>query len=205
MAAELKEIPAVVHDLTDAEAAEWALVENVQREDLNAVDRGEALRNLCERFGMSQGEIADRMGLDRSTVANMIRLTDLEPEIKEMIVAGKLTAGHGRALLALPKEERVKMAIAAEAWGWNVRRVEREARLWAERQLETAGSGGGGGATDPRKAAHEANLRDLERRLGAAFGTKVSLRTDRSGKKGDVTFEFYGLDHFAGLMAKFGV
>src|SRR5207248_2832206 len=102
----LVQIPALVREVGDEQAAEWGLVENVQREDLNAMERAWALRDLSQKFGLQQSELADRVGLDRSTVANLIRLTELEPEIADLIAKGKLSAGHGKALLMVPAGPR---------------------------------------------------------------------------------------------------
>ncbi len=88
----LDRIPAIIHDIDDRRSAEWAIIENVQREDLNPIDRGQAYANLAKRFGLTQSEIAERVGINRSTVANLIRVLELEPEIRDLISSG---AFHG--------------------------------------------------------------------------------------------------------------
>ncbi|MBS0197734.1 MAG: ParB/RepB/Spo0J family partition protein [Planctomycetes bacterium] len=198
----LTEIPALVRELTDEIAAEWALVENVQREDLNAMERGWALRALAERFNLTQAELAQRVGLERSTVANLIRLTELEQEIAQMIVRGDLTAGHGRALLAIPAgEARLNLAREAVQNGWNTRRVEYLAQAHSVKP-ENVGSKR---VTPQEITARQAVLRDLERQIGQHLGTKVLITTDRTGAKGKLTVEFYSIDHFDGLLARLGV
>jgi ParB family chromosome partitioning protein len=196
----LKEIPAIVREIDDQTAAEWALVENVQREDLNAVERAAALRALLHRFGLTQEQLAERLGMDRSTIANLIRLMELEKEVLELISAGKLSAGHGKALLAIPAGgRRVETARTAALYGWSVRKLEQVAR-------EPIGSGGVPGASNGRaEGPRDAVLRDLERQLGQQLGTKVVIYTDRGGARGRLVVEFYGLDHFEGLMSKLGV
>lgn len=187
-------ISAIVVSLDDERAAEWALVENLQRTDLNTMERARALRGLAERFGLSQGHIAERVGLDRSSVANLIRLTDLEEAIQEMIEAGALSAGHGKALLGIDdREERLRVARLAASEGWSVRRVESCVRK-------------GGGVSDVGPSARVASptLVDLERRLGEFLGTRVRIITTRDGTRGRVSLEFYSLDHFDGLMQKMG-
>jgi len=192
----LTSIPALVRDLSDEESAEWAIVENVQREDLNPMERAWAFRSLTDRFGLSQGQIAERAGLERSSVANFVRLTELEPTIQDMISAGRLNLGHGKALLAVsPGESRISLATEAAREGWSVRRLERAA--------STIANGAGSAASAPAKA-RSASLDDLERRLGEYLGTKVSIVSDRGGKRGRLVIEFYGLDHFDGLMNRVG-
>lgn len=193
----LKAIPAIVRELTDEEAAEWGLVENIQREDLNPMDRAFALRGLVDRFGLTQEQVAKRIGFDRATVANFLRLCDLEPEIAQLLSSGKLSAGHGRALLGLPAgEERVRAAQAAAQFAWSVRKLEEIARTrTTEKQIDNETT------TNPRDAV----IRDLERQLGQHLGTKVNIVADKQGKRGRVILEYYGIDHFDGLLAKMGL
>jgi ParB family chromosome partitioning protein len=186
----LERIPALVRSLSDSDSAEWALVENLQREDLDPIERAFALRALGERFGLTHAEIGERIGLERSSVANLVRLTELEEPIRRLIAEGKLTAGHGRALLAVPAgAERARLAAQAAQLGWNVREMERATRPAAPRPAAAPG-------------ARPASLTELERQLGEHLGTKVTITTDKSGKRGLLTLEFYGMDHFDGLMTK---
>ncbi len=193
----LEQIPAMIRALSDEEAAEWGLVENIQREDLNPMDRAFALRGLLERFGFTQEQLATRIGLDRATIANLLRLCELEEEIATMLMNGKLTAGHGRALLSFPRgEARLQAAKLAMQFGWSVRKLEelgRELPRTAKETVTTTGS--------PRDAV----LRDLERQLGQHLGTKVMITTSKKGSQGRVTIEYYGIDHFDGLMTKMGL
>ena len=187
-----------MRDLTDEQAAEWALVENIQREDLNAMDRAHALRALSERFGLTQEELARRVGLERSSVANLLRLTELEPAIGALIAAGKLSQGHGKALLSIPAgEKRERMAKLAAMMQWSVRRLEQEAAAAAAQKS--------GGGVAPDASPRAAVLRDLERQIGQHLGTKVAILADRQGKRGRMIIEFYGLDHFEDLLARLGV
>lgn len=197
----LDRIPAIVTKLTDEETAEWALVENLQREDLNPMERAFAFKGLAERFGLSHAQIAERVGFDRSTVANLIRLTELEAPIREMIAAGKLSAGHGKALLAAAAgAERVRLAEAAAAESWSVRRLERAAQPRSAGAPTSAVRVTHGADPGARAAA----LADLEKQLGEHLGTKVRIATDASGAKGRLTIDFYGLDHFDGLLTRLG-
>jgi ParB family chromosome partitioning protein len=198
----LVEIPALVREVADEQAAEWGLVENVQREDLNAMERAWALKGLGEKFGLSQTELAERVGLERSTVANLMRLTELEPEIAELIVKGRLSAGHGKALLSVPPgPRRVQLAReAAERSDLTVREIEVKARAVAAEARALSR-----GPVDEAKAARQAGLRDLERQISEHLGTKAYITTDRAGKKGRLTIEFYGIDHFQGVIARMGI
>ncbi|MCE7975114.1 MAG: ParB/RepB/Spo0J family partition protein [Leptolyngbya sp. PLA1] len=194
----LTHIPAIVKTLTDEQAAEHALIENVQREDLNAMDRAHALRALGDRFSLTHQHLAERLGLDRSTVANLIRLTELEPAIAALISSGSLSAGHGKALLGAPGgPARVTLAERAARQQMSVRELERLCK--ADPAPKPAAH------ISDRDQARLAVLGDLQRQIGQQLGTKVSIVTDRRGKKGRVTLEFYGLDHFDSLMTRLGV
>lgn len=189
----LQEIPAVVLSADDATAAELALVENLHREDLNPIDRARGLAVLVERFGQSHAEAAQRVGMDRSSVTNLLRLLELEASIRELIAAGRLGAGHGKALLSVPAGEgRVKLAREAAAGGWSVRRLEAAARR--------------PGRSSPRliDPARQRLLGDIEAQLGEHLGTRVRLRTARSGTRGRIVIEFYDLDHFDAVMSRMG-
>ncbi len=198
----LSGLPAIVRELSNSTAAEWALVENVQREDLNPMDRAFALRSLLTNFGLTHDELGERLGLDRSTITNLLRLAALEQEIADFIVAGKLSGGHGKALLGIQNSgKRVEIARLAAQFGWSVRKVEAVASEIAQ-GTGPAVKSGGVAATDvsPRHAV----LRDLERQIGAHLGTKVQIQTDPAGKRGRLIIEFYGLDHFDGVVTKLG-
>ncbi len=197
----LTSIPAVVRELSDVDAAEWALVENVQREDLNAIERAQALKNLAEKFQLSTQDLAARIALDRTTVINLIRLTDLEPEISDLIQRGELSGGHGKALLTMPGgERRISLAKDAAKMGWSVRRLEAEAR---DEAIASEAKQNPSQTTEP--AARLAVLRDLERQVSQQLGTKVTITADRKGKRGKIMIDYYGLDHFDGLLARMGV
>lgn len=194
----LTRVPALVRALSDEESAEWALVENVQREDLNAMERAWGFRSMAEKFGLTHGQIGERVGIDRSTVANFVRLTELEEPIQEMIIRGHLNSGHGKALLAVPPGQgRVDLALEAVREGWSTRRLERAAAAIQQGKKQ-------GVPAPERDLSKPAAVEDLERRLGEYLGSKVSIVTDRGGKRGRMSIEFYGLDHFDGLMARIG-
>jgi len=186
-------VPAVATRASDRETAEWALVENIQREDLNAMERAAALRRLRDDFGLTQAQVAEQVGLERASVANLIRLTELEPEIAAMLTEGALGAGHGKALLAIPAgPARVSAAKKAASAGWSVRRLERHA---GEDQTTNTPAA-------PPKSAH---VRDLEKRLGDALGTKASIKQSANGASGTISIAYFDLEHFDGLLERLGI
>lgn len=189
----LERIPAVVVSLDDRESAEWGLIENVQREDLNAIERAWALRRMVEHFDLAHDAVAERVGLDRSSVTNLIRLTELEDVIQNLIATQALSAGHGKALLAFdPGAGRVDAAKRAAAHKWSVRKLESLAR---------AGDVSSAAATQPARSVQVA---DLERQLSEHLGTRVRIATDRSGVRGRLVISFYDLDQFDGVLTKLG-
>jgi len=192
----LERIPAIVAEITDEQSAEWALIENIQREDLNAMERARALKGLMDRFGVSAAHLAERVGLDRTTVVNFVRLTELEGQIQKLIEDQRLSGGHGKALLMAPAgDDRVSLARIAAEQKWSVRRTELEAaRRVKPRPSAPAGDG-------ERTAAV---IDDLERRLSVHLGTKVQIHSQRGGTRGRVVVEYYDLDHFDSLMSKIG-
>jgi len=131
----LRTIPAVVRPLSDREAMEMALVENLQREDLNPIEEAEAYRRLMEEFQLTQEQVADRVGKKRSTVANRLRLLEIEPELRAEIAAGRLSAGHAKALLSIESSaERLKVAQRVIEEGWSVRAIEEYVRQGAKKR-----------------------------------------------------------------------
>lgn len=196
--------PTLIVELSDQEAAEWALVENMQREDLNPLDRARALHALSQVFGLTQSQIADRTGLERSTIANNLRLLELEPPILELLESNKISGSHARALAsALPGKQRIDLAKRCAQAGWSVHTLEDNIRIML-RDIALAASG----RAPKRKPIDEsavAGVRALERDIAEALGTRVKITTDRTGKKGRVMIDFYDLDQFDGLLQKFGV
>lgn len=198
----LTEVPAVVRELADGEAAEWALVENIQREDLNPIERAHGLRSLVERFGLSHADMGERVGLDRSTVANLIRLTELEEPIQTLVSEGRLAMGHARAIVAMPAgAARIDLAMQAAKAGWSVRQVEQAVRHWTQTQLEPLPKE----MSNKTPTQREAVIADIERRLSDHLGTKTKITLRASGNRGRVQVEFFSLEQFEGLMERMGL
>jgi ParB family chromosome partitioning protein len=194
-------VPAVVADLSDAEAAQFALIENLQREDLGPMERAWAMKGLVDRFGLTHAEVAEKVGVERSTVTNLVRLTELEAEVTELLEKGELNFGHGKALLTMaPGKARVETALRAAREGWSVRRLEESASVKPTAGATSAAVVESAGADAERKAG----LRELEKQLGEHLGTRVRIVTGAGGARGKLTIEFFDLDHFDGLMAKLG-
>ena len=192
----LEYIPALVRDAGDQEMLELALVENIHRTDLNPIERASAYQKYITTFSLTQTEAADRLGEDRSVVANYLRLLDLPQEIKQMLIDRTLSMGHARAILALPTDElRRKLANRAMAGRLSVREVERLVR----RALT--------GSAESRLKAKEkpAHIADLEKRLQDILGTKVTIDTRRKGHRGKIIIDFYSLDEFDRLTEKMGL
>lgn len=189
----LKSVPAIVRDVADAQALEMALVENIQREDLNAVEEAEAFRRLIEDFGQTQEGVARRVGRDRSTVTNAIRLLRLPQKILDDLVAGTLTEGHARAILALEQEaDQLRARDVIVKGGLSVRGAEALVR----RQKSSAHRAG-------RRPPPDHNLGALQDRLRGALGTNV--RITRRGKGGVVEIEFYSEEDLERLLEVLGV
>ena len=188
----LATIPAIVQALSDQDAAEWALVENLQREDLGPLERANGIARLIEEFGITQAEAGKQLALDRTTITNLLRLRDLDPQTLEAIEAGLITQGHARALLGcqdLTRRESLLKSCVRK--GWSVREVERQVK-------RTASSGGS--SASPRSS----HIDDLESRLGTHLGTKVKISLGRKKGTGRMTLEFYSLEQFDGLLDRLG-
>lgn len=194
--ASLTTIPALVRQATDEQLLELALIENIHRIDLNPIERAKAYQNYLSTFCLTQTEAAERLGEDRSVIANYLRILDLPDEIKQMLNEGRLTMGHARAILALPTDElRRKLANRALAGRLSVREVERLVRryLTGTNQAITAARS---------KSAH---ILDLENKLSRQLGTKVSIETHKNGQRGRIIIEFYSLDEFDSITERLGL
>lgn len=179
----LTEIPALVRDLDDVEILEIAIVENVQRADLNAIEEAQGYQALIDRFGRTQQEIADAIGKSRPHIANTLRLLALPAEVLEMVRDGRLTAGHARAILTAP--DPVALALRAVAEGLNVREVE---RLAAEAKDAKYGA-----RVMPSRPDKDPDTRDLETRLSSALGFAVSI-TPKGEGVGEVRIAYKNLE-----------
>lgn len=194
--ASLTTIPAIVRQATDEQLLELALIENIHRTDLNPIERAKAYQNYLAKFSLTQAEVAERLGENRSVVANHLRLLDLPKEIKQMLVAGQLSMGHARAILALPTDQlRRKLANRAMAGRLSVREVERLVRKHLASTGQTE-------KTPTFKAPH---IVDLENKLTSKLGTKVCIETRKNKERGKIVIEFYSLDDFDRITEQIGL
>jgi ParB family chromosome partitioning protein len=192
----LDTIPAIVRHATDEEMLELALVENIHRTNLNPIERAHAYQRFVSEFSLTQSEAAQRLGENRSVVANYLRLLDLPEDVKQMLVDGLLSMGHAKVILALPTEElRRKLANRAMAGRLSVREVERLVRRYTTGTPQRRGAAA-------QKPAH---IADLETRLTNQLGTKVSIETRKNGQRGKILIEFYSLDEFERIIDGLGL
>jgi len=178
--ASLSRVPVVVRDVPEEMALEMTLVENLQREDLNPIEQAHAFQRLTDQFHLTQEQAAERTGKDRATIANALRLLKLEQPIQDLLEEGRVTAGHGRALLAIA-DTKLRMAVARKIarGGMTVRQVERlAARALKPRPALPAH------ATDPNTGAA---IEELQR----VYGTRVMIRPKLPGRPGQLIFEYY--------------
>jgi ParB family chromosome partitioning protein len=167
----LTTVPVMVRDLTDQSAAAVALIENLQREDLNPLDKAISMARLIDEFDLTHDEIAKALGRSRATVTNFLRLLELADDVKDAMVDGTIDMGHARALLPLDHKRQVAFARKIARLGWSVRKVEQRVKALLERAERTA---------QPRPVI-DMQTRWLERQLARELGEQVSIRTGPNG------------------------
>ena len=185
--AELATIPAVIREVTDEVALALALIENIQRENLNPVEEALALKRLLDEFELTQQQVADAVGKSRAQVANLLRLLALDPEVQTLLERGDLDMGHARALLALPGSRQRRTAQEVVDKDLTVRATE----ALVKRLMQ--------GKDKPGEAAHSPDVARLETRLGELLGATVKIHHGRSGK-GRVTIRYSSLDELDGIL-----
>ncbi|MHB0946714.1 MAG: ParB/RepB/Spo0J family partition protein [Sedimentisphaerales bacterium] len=193
----LDKVPAMVRPTSDSEMLSLALIENIHRADLNPMERAGAYQKFLETFSLTQEQAAQKLGEDRSVIANHIRLLSLPNEIKQMLTDGSLSMGHARAILALPTEDlKKKLANRALAGRLSVREVERLVRI-ALTQKDNAAA----------KAVIEkpAHIKDLESKIRGRLGTNVKIIAGKKSSRGKIIIEYYSLDEFDSIAEKLGV
>jgi ParB family chromosome partitioning protein len=188
----IEKVPAIIRPVGDREMMELALVENLQREDLNPMDEARAYQSLVSKIGLTHDQISERVGMQRSSITNSLRLLSLPAEVQDMVSRGTLTAGHGRALLALESSgDQLASARYVMAKGFSVRRTE----ALINRKLRRR---------PPRpKVARQPALTEWESRLQQKFATRVQIHVGR--KTGTVEFEYYGQEDLERLLEAWNV
>ncbi len=199
-AAGLSDVPAILRDATEEQLLELALVENIHREDLNAIDRALAYGQFRDRFGLAPEQIGERVGEDRTTVTNYLRLLDLPSEIQDMVATDLLSMGHARGLAGLrSRDEQIKLAEHAVRKGLSVRALEESVRKLRAPATTTSTAGG--------KAQHNKRplIRDLERRFIQILKTKVTIQEGRGKNTGQIVIEYHSIDEFEGICERLGI
>ena len=195
--AKCREIPVIVREMDDVEAMQIALIENIQREDLNPVEEAAAYQRLIEEYQLTQEEVATRVGKSRAAVANCIRLLKLDPEVRRMLVDGEITEGHARALLALEVPELQRQAAQEiVARKLTVRETEKLVRRYLEppKPIEETAEG--------ESEAQRLVYKDLEDELRTVTGTKVEIRRGPKDR-GRILLEYYSLEELERLLELF--
>jgi ParB family chromosome partitioning protein len=194
-------VPAIVRDVNAFEQAQMALVENIQREDLNPLDRAQSYRALIDQLGLTQAELANRLGEDRSSVANYLRLLELSDPVRQMLRDEQLTLGHAKLLAGIDDTvEQERLANLVKQQELSVRNLE---RLIAAGPAETTSPDKS--PTSPGTATASAHIQDLERSLARQLGMRVQLKTSTKKGHGKLIVHYASLDQFDGLMTRLGV
>lgn len=189
----LTEMPVLLREVADDAVAAMALIENIQREDLNAIDEAQGLHRLIEEFGMTHDAVAQAVGKSRAAVSNLLRLLNLSRPVQDMLTAGLLEMGHARALLPLTAAQQRELAHEIETRGLSVREVERRVARLKEPATASA----------PQKAVSRDLLR-LEEALSDALGMTAHVQTGSKGR-GKLTLHFASADELDGLLQRLGI
>jgi ParB family transcriptional regulator, chromosome partitioning protein len=188
----LQEVPVVVRELSDSVALEQSLIENIQREDLDAIEEARAFDNLLAEHGYTQERLATSVGKDRSTIANSLRLLKLPAAVQRMVSEGELSMGHARALLALPEDRILPAAREVIARALSVRATEQMVKKLSEGKSNDA----------PPPAPVNPNVQALETSLSQNLGSTVRVKTRRGGKSGSIEIRFHDLDELDRLIER---
>lgn len=193
-AAGIFEVPVVIRDYTSRELTEIALIENIQREDLNPIEEALGYKSLMEDFNLTQDEVSQRIGKSRSAVANSVRLLSLDERVQKMLISGELSPGHARAVLSVENPEiQYEIAKRIVENGLNVRQAENEVK-----QLNS----GKNKKSKQNDKLFDIELQNVTEKLASHLGTKVKISDN--GKKGKIEIEYYGNDDLERLLSLFG-
>lgn len=187
----LDRVPAIIREVSDEAAIAMALIENIQRENLNAMEEAVALKRLQDEFELTQGEVAEAIGKSRTTVTNLLRLINLTEEVKVMLDHGDLEMGHGRAMLSLAPEQQVQVARQVEAKSLSVRQTEALVRkLQSQKSTDNK----------PKKPQQDADIKRLQEDLADKIGAVVSIDHSVKGK-GKLVIKYNSLDELDGILS----
>ena len=186
----LAQIPALVREIQDKDALAIALIENIQREDLNAIEEARALRRLITEFDLSHAQAAESVGRSRPALSNLLRLLDLNPDVQELLESGDLDMGHGRALLAVSGPRQSKLAQEVIDRGLSARQIEALVR-----------SANKPAAKPSSKKASDPDVAALERQLQEKLGARVEIKSSRGGR-GSLVIHYNSLDELDGILGR---
>jgi ParB family chromosome partitioning protein len=186
----LTNVPVLIREIPDQHALAAALIENIQREDLNPLEEALGIQRLIDEFGLTHQAVSESVGRSRAAVSNLLRLLDLPPVIRGMVNEGKLEMGHARALLAVPGARQLDLARKAADEGWSVREVERRVSLVARP------------ASPLKKARVDRDVARLEEELAQRLGTMVQVLNSPKGGKGRLVIYYQSLDQLDGLISR---
>ena len=192
----LTEVPVVVREVDDRTVVAMALIENIQREDLNPLEEAQALQRLIDEFDLTHAAAAEAVGRSRAAVSNLLRLLELPDEIRVLVQTGALEMGHARALLPLATPMAISLARQAAEQGWSVREVEHRVQQLSSGKVSTAPKKGA-----PKAKAPQADIVALERELSESLGSKVNVVNGR-GNKGRLVIHYANLDALEGVLER---
>jgi len=192
----LTEIPVVIREVDDRTVVAMALIENIQREDLNPLEEATALQRLIDEFDLTHAQAAEAVGRSRAAVSNLLRLLELPVEIRVLVETHALEMGHARALLTLAPQAAIALARQAAENGWSVRDVEHRVQQLASGKLPV-----NGGKPKPVKAKPQADIVALERELSESLNTQVNVLHGRAGK-GRLVIHYHDLDSLDGVLER---
>lgn len=192
----LVEVPVVVREVPDKAALAMALIENIQREDLNALEEAQGLKRLIDEFGLTQEQAAEAVGRSRAAVTNLLRLLNLGKPVQQLMIDGKLEMGHARALLALDARRQEELARDAVELGWSVRETEKR----VNELLNLTGKVVIGKTSEPPKV--DRDIERYEQELSERFGTRIEVRPERKGS-GKLVIRYTNNEHLESLLARF--
>ena len=187
-------VPALVREIPDQQALAAALIENIQREDLNALEEALGIQRLIHEFGLTHQAVAESLGRSRAAVSNLLRLLDLAPPVRELLGQGRLDMGHARALLALPVTDQLTLAREAVAQGWSVREVEQRVSALLKRPVTKTGAA-------PAKSV-DRDVARLEEELAQLLGTAVEIRAGGKKGNGKLVISYRDLDQLDGILQR---
>jgi ParB family transcriptional regulator, chromosome partitioning protein len=190
--AELRDVPVVLREVDDHAALAMALIENIQREDLNPLEEAVALQRLIDEFALTHQQAADAVGRSRAAVSNLLRLLELPDGVRKLVERGSIEMGHARALLTLPAPQAEALARQAADEQWSVREIER--RVQALQRAAPA-------KPVPAKASADADIAALERELGETLGARVAVQHGRGGR-GKLVIEYHSVDELDGILQR---